>query len=479
MGSIGVTKQHVIVLPYPSQGHITPMMQLAKLLHSKGFHVTFVNTEFNHNRFIRNKGPDSLKGLPDFRFETIPDGLPPSDRDATQDLPALCSSIKKTCLAPFLELLGKLNSSGNVPQVNCVVSDGIMGFGAKAARILGIPDVQLWTASACGFLAASQFPELVNRGIVPFEDEKFLTDGTLDTAVDWVPGMSNMRLKDFPSLMRVTDANDILFNYMKTEVQNCLESSAIIYNTFDELEGEVLEAIVSKSPNFYTVGPLHLLCRHLPESEFKSFRSNLWKEDSECLKWLNEKEPNSVAYVNYGSITVMTDEQMKEFAWGLANSGHPFLWIVRPDMVTGDSAILSQEFYEEIKDRGMIANWCPQDKVLSHPSVGVFLTHGGWNSILESVCGGVPIICWPFFAEQQTNCRYASTTWGIGMEVNRDASRGDIAALVKEIMEGDKGKLIRQNAQVWRKKAEAATDVGGASFNNFNKCIKEVLHYHH
>lgn len=291
--------------------------------------------------------------------------------------------------------------------------------------------------------------------------------------------MSNMRLKDFPSLMRVTDANDILFNYMKTEAQNCLESSAIIFNTFDELEGEVLEAIASKSPNIYTVGPLHLLCRHLPESEFKSFRSNLWKEDSECLKWLNEKEPNSVAYVNYGSITVMTDEQMKEFAWGLANSGHPFLWIVRPDMVTGDSAILSQEFYEEIKDRGMIANWCPQDKVLSHPSVSVFLTHGGWNSILESVCGGVPIICCPFFAEQQTNCRYASTTWGIGMEVNPDASRGDIAALVKEIMEGDKGKLIRQNAQVWRKKAEAATDVGGASFNNFNKCINEVLHYHH
>ncbi|GAY61240.1 hypothetical protein CUMW_208340 [Citrus unshiu] len=83
------------------------------------------------------------QGLPRFRFETIPDGLPPSDREATQDLPALCSSIRKTCLAPFLELLGKLNSSGNVPQVTCVVSDGIMGFGAKAARILGIPDVQL------------------------------------------------------------------------------------------------------------------------------------------------------------------------------------------------------------------------------------------------------------------------------------------------------------------------------------------------
>ncbi|KAJ4715058.1 Glycosyltransferase [Melia azedarach] len=479
MGSLGTTKPHAVCIPYPAQGHVTPMMQLAKLLHSRGFHVTFVNTEFNHKRFLRNKGPESLQGLPDFRFETIPDGLPPSNRDATQDIPALCESIRRTCLGPFLELLAKLNSSADVPPVSCVVSDGVMGFGVEAARKVGIPDVQLWTASACGFMAYLQYDELVRKGIVPFGDEEFLTDGTLDTPADWIPGLRDMRLKDFPSFMRVTDINEIMFDYLRVESQNCLKSSAIIFNTFDEFETEALEVIASKVPNIHTIGPLPLLCRHLPKNELMSFRSSLWKEDSECLRWLDDKEPNSIVYVNYGSITVMTDQHLKEFAWGLANSKHPFLWIVRPDVVMGDSAILPEEFFEEIKGRGMIANWCPQDKVLSHPSVGVFLTHCGWNSILETVCGGVPVICWPFFAEQQTNCRYSCITWGMGMEVNTDVKRDDIAKLVKEMMEGDKGKQMRQKAQEWKKIATEATEIGGGSYKNFDRCIKEALHYDH
>lgn len=169
--ALATRKAHAVCVPYPAQGHVSPMMQVAKLLHSKGFHITFVNTEFNHRRLIRSKGPDYIKGLSDFRFETIPDGLPPSDRDATQDVPALCDSTRKTCLAPFLELLGKLNSSADdqVPPVTCVVSDGVMGFGIKAAQMLGIPDVQFWTASACGLMGYLQHVELLKRGIVPFQ----------------------------------------------------------------------------------------------------------------------------------------------------------------------------------------------------------------------------------------------------------------------------------------------------------------------
>ena len=172
MGSTEATKSHAVFIPYPSQGHVTPMMQLAKLLHSKGFHITFVNTEFNHRRLIRlipSEGPDALKGLPDFKFETIPDGLPPSDRDATQDVPALCDSTRKNCLAPFLELLKKLNSSGEVPPVTCVVSDATTSFGAKAAKVLGIPEVTFWTASACGLVGYWQYAQLDKRGIIPFK----------------------------------------------------------------------------------------------------------------------------------------------------------------------------------------------------------------------------------------------------------------------------------------------------------------------
>jgi hypothetical protein len=169
MDSVEAKKPHAVCLPFPAQGHVTPMMRLAKLLHSRGFHITFVHTEFNHMRLIRSKGPDYIKGLPDFRFETIPDGLPPSDRDATQDVPALCDSTRKNCLAPFKELVIKLNSTSQVPQVTCIVSDSIMGFGREAGKELGIPEVQFWPSSACGFMAGMNVDELIKRGIIPFK----------------------------------------------------------------------------------------------------------------------------------------------------------------------------------------------------------------------------------------------------------------------------------------------------------------------
>ncbi|KAA8530838.1 hypothetical protein F0562_005538 [Nyssa sinensis] len=475
MGSI--SKPHAVCVPFPAQGHVNPMMQLAKLLHSRGFFITFVNTEFNHRRLLRSQGPDWVNGFPDFKFETIPEGLTPSDRDATQDPTELCSSLRKNCLDPFLELLTKLNSSADVPPISCIISDGALLFATKAAQVVGVPELQFWTASASGFMGYFQYPEFIKRGIVPFKDESFLSDGSLDTPIDWIPGMRNIRYKDIPSLIRTTDPNEVLFNYLQDVIQNCLKASAIILNTFDALEHEVLQAIASRFPQIYTTGPLSLLARGIPRSQLSSFRPSLWKDDTRCLEWLDKREPNSVVYVNYGCVTVMTDQHLKEFAWGLANSKHPFLWIVRPDVVMGDSAILPEEFIEEIKDRGLLVSWCPQEQVLSHPSVGVFLTHCGWNSILESICGGVPLICWPFFAEQQTNCRYACTEWGIGMEVNEDVKRNEIEALVKEMMEGDKGKHMREKALEWKKKAEEATDVGGSSYNNFDRFIKEALHY--
>ncbi|XP_043707527.1 7-deoxyloganetin glucosyltransferase-like [Telopea speciosissima] len=482
MGSFGGgqinNKPHAVCIPFPAQGHVNPMMQLAKLLHSRGFHITFVNTEFNHRRLLRSKAPDALKGFTDFQFETIPDGLPSSDRDATQDVPTLCDSVGKNCLAPFRDLLKKLNSSSSsttVPQVSCIVSDAVMSFSIKAARELGIPEVQFWTASACGFMGYLHFDELIKRGIVPLKDEKDISNGYLDTPIDWIPGMKDMRLKDVPSFIRTTDPNDIMLNYLGQEAQNSLKAPAIILNTFDDLEHEVLGAIASKFPHIYTIGPLKFLGQCISETE--SIPSSLWKEDFNCLEWLDKKEPNSVVYVNFGSITVMSDQHFREFAWGLANCKYPFLWINRPDVVMGEeSAILPEEFIEETKDRGLVVSWCPQDKVLLHSSIGGFLTHCGWNSTIESICGGVPMLCWPFFAEQQTNCRYACTHWGIGLEINNDLKREEVETLVKELMEGERGKVMRKKTLDWKEKAEAATKQGGSSYNNFDKVIKEVLH---
>ncbi|KAL0342910.1 UNVERIFIED_CONTAM: Linamarin synthase 2 [Sesamum angustifolium] len=479
MGSLKTQKPHVVLVPYPSQGHVTPLMTLAKLLHARGFYVTFVNTEFNHGRLIRSRGWESVAGLPDFRFETIPDGLPPSLEDATQDVPALCDSTRKNCLGPFRELLSRLGATPNVPPVSCVVSDGVMSFAVRAAEEIGVPEVQFWTASVCSFIGYLNFREIVRRGISPFKNDDYITDGTLDNPVDWITGLHDVRLKDLPSFIRTTDPDDIMFDFMGEEAQNCLKAPAIIFNTFDDFETEALEAVVSKFnfPNIYTIGPLPLLARHMPETEANTLSSSLWKPDPKVFDWLNRQKPASVVYVNYGSVTTMTSQHLQEFAWGLAKSQQPFLWVVRPDVVRGESAALPEEFLEESKGRGLLVSWCTQDQVLAHKAVGAFLTHCGWNSMMESVCRGVPVICWPFFADQQTNCHYSCTKWGIGMEIDHDVKRDEVAELVKEMMEGEKGKKMRMKAQEWKRIAEAAADVGGMSYVNFNKFIKKGLSF--
>lgn len=160
---------HVVCIPLPIQSHIKAFLKLAELLHHRGFHVTFVNTEFNHRRLLNSLGPNSLDGLPDFRFETIPDGLPPSDAaDATQHIPSLCESISTNFLSPFLNLLNKLTTNdSSSPPVTAIVSDGFMSFAIEAAEQLGVPVVVFFTIAACGFMALQQYPSLIEKGLAP------------------------------------------------------------------------------------------------------------------------------------------------------------------------------------------------------------------------------------------------------------------------------------------------------------------------
>ncbi|KAB1213207.1 UDP-glycosyltransferase 85A1 [Morella rubra] len=346
-GTVVVDKPHAVCIPAPFQSHIKAMLKFAKLLHRKGFHITFVNTEFNHQRFLKSGGPNSLDGLPDFRFETIPDSLPPSYINASSDLASVCESIMKNFLAPFSDLLVKLNtasSDNNSPPVTCIISDGFMAFTITAARELGIPIVMLFTIAACSLMAFKQFPSLMDKGL------------------------------------------------------------------------------------------------HTTKS-----------------------------------LAVLTPRQLSEFGWGLANSKHPFLWIIRPDLVVGESAILPSEFEVETKERGLIAGWCPQEEVLNHPLIGGFLTHCGWNSIIESVSAGVPMLCWPFAWDQQTNCKYACNDWGIGLEIDNDVKRDEVEKLVRELMEGEKGKRMKKKVMEWKNLAVEATGAHGSSSVNLNNFVNEVL----
>ncbi|KAL9234278.1 hypothetical protein vseg_009166 [Gypsophila vaccaria] len=468
-------KPHAVCIPYPAQGHINPMLKLAKVLHSKGFHITFVHTDFNRNRLLRTLGPSALDGVESFRFESIPDGLPMTEADSTQDIPSLCISTERHSLGPFKELIARLNEQAGVPPVSCIVSDGAMFFTLDAAEEFGVPEVLLWTASTCGFLGYAQYDKLVDMNIIPFKDANFMTNGDLDTVLDWIPGLENIRLRDMPSFLRTTDSDELMLGYIIRLIRQSKRATAILLNSYDALEHEVLESLSADFPPMYTLGPLQFLLDPIEANnrEIKSITTSLWVEDPGCLEWLDSYEPGTIVYVNFGSITVMTNDQLIEFAWGLANSNQPFLWITRPDLLSGDSAVLPPEFLEAVKGRALIASWCNQEKVLAHPAIGGFLTHSGWNSTTESISNGVPVICWPFFAEQQTNCWYCCNKWGIGMEIDTNVKRTEVEKQVRELMEGEKGKEMKRKVMDLKKLAKEATMApNGTSYANVDNVIK-------
>ncbi|KAI3686080.1 hypothetical protein L1987_79750 [Smallanthus sonchifolius] len=465
-------KPHALCIPIPVQGHINPMIKLAKILHSKGFLITFVNTEFNHQRLVRSRGSEAVRGLSSFRFETIPDGLPPQQNpDATQEASILARAIEENFLGPFKTLITKVSASYS--PVTCIVSDMLMGFTHAAATEFGIPEFLLWTAGAGSLLCFDQYPYLLEKGLMPLKDSSYLVNGYLDTVLDCIPTMHGIRLKDIPPWIRyINPGDEYMVKYFCLQLERAKSASAIFFNTFDELDCEVLNTLSLKFPPCYGIGPLHLLENKIVDETLASIKSNLWKEDPECLKWLDSKEPSSVIYVNFGSITVMTSQQLIEFGWGLAKSNCSFLWIIRSDLVIGESAILPHELLAEISGRGLLADWCPQQEVLSHVSIRGFLTHSGWNSTIESISCGVPMICWPFFADQQPNCWLCCHKWGVSMEIDNNVKSDEVQKLVIELMKGEKGNSIRKKTVELKNKAkESCVFPSGSSMANLEKII--------
>ncbi|KAL1540456.1 7-deoxyloganetin glucosyltransferase [Salvia divinorum] len=275
-------------------------------------------------------------------------------------------------------------------------------------------------------------------GYAPLKDASYLTNGYLDTVVEGIPALKGIRLRDIPSFIRTTNLDEFIIEFIFAETRRAQRASAIILNTFEALEQNTLDALSAFLPPIYAT-----------------------------------PKTNSVVYVNFGSITVMTPGQLTEFAWGLANSGVSFLWIIRPDLVSGDNAVLAPEFLEATRGRGQMASWCPQEKVLGRPAIGGFLTHNGWNSTIESMASGVPMICWPFFAEQQTNCWYCCSHWGVGMEIDSDVKRGEVEKQVRSLMAGEEGKEMRRRAVEWKNLAAEAAK--GTSQQNLRKVIDEVM----
>ncbi|KAL6842257.1 hypothetical protein ACP4OV_027905 [Aristida adscensionis] len=470
-------RPHVVLVPFPAHGHVAPHAQLARVLRARGAHATLVHTELHHRRLLNARGgaaaADGGAAAAGFvGVEVIPDGLSPEDPPRT--LEAHHEAMERNCLEPFKALLRKLRDTPRpgVPPVSCVVADTPMPFAAVAAREVGVPDVQFFTASACGLMGYLQFEPLKKRGLIPLKDD-YKTDGSLDTRLDWVPTMKGVRLRDMPTFCRTTDADSWLIDFHVHQMRVAAAAKAVVLNTFDDIESDVLNALAPLLPPIYAVGPLASVCASLPATagagagEFTASdaAAGVLQEDEACISWLDGKAARSVVYVSFGSHAKMGGVDLGEFASGLARCGSPYLWVLRPDMAAD----------VEVGKDGLVVPWCAQEAVLGHPSVGLFVTHCGWNSILESVVPGVPVIGCPVVAEQTTNCRQVCETWRIGAELPQGAVSSEIAALVREMMVGRKGKEARAKALEWKRLAEVATKQGGSSYKSIDRLVDDVL----
>ncbi|CAL5062734.1 unnamed protein product [Urochloa decumbens] len=457
---------HVLVFPVPAQGHLNSFLHFSTGLLRAGLHVTFLHTDHNLRR-LGAAAREAAAASPRLRFLSIPDGLPDDDPRAVDGLPRLVQALSTTGAAAYRDLLASLRRRGSAandefPPVTCVVADGIMPFAWDIAEELGVPAIAYRTVSACSVLAYLSVPRLVERGELPFPNG----GGDLDEPVRGVPGMESfLRRRDLPIQFRsLTDTyqDPLLKAVVAATVDSC-RARALMLNTTASLEGPSLAHLAEEMRDVFAIGPLHAM------SPAPAVATSLWRHDDGCTAWLDGQAERSVVYISLGSLTVISYKQFTEFLHGLVATGYPFLWVLRPDMLGASQDAALQEALSALGEgRGLVVPWAPQRDVLRHRAVGSFLTHSGWNSTIEGVVEGVPMVCWPFFADQQINSRFVGAVWRNGLDMKDVCERGVVEKTVREAMESDE---VRSSARALAEQVQRDITDGGSSAMEFKRLV--------
>nr|TKW30093.1 hypothetical protein SEVIR_2G011800v2 [Setaria viridis] len=316
---------HVLLFPWPVQGHINPMLHLASALLDAGLRVTFLHTDHNLRR-LALAGAPAPPHHPRLRVLSVPDGLPDDHPRSVAGLMDLFESMRTAGCAAFCALLrAETDASSRRPPVTCVVADGTMPFAIAAAEEAGVPALAFRTESACGFLCYLSVPRLLELGETP---------AASDEPVRGVPGMEGfLRRRDLPRVAPSSDADPVpVLLAVAGTATRCAESRAVILNTAASLEAETVARIVQRvRGEVFAVGPLHARPRPAGVEVEPAARDD---DDGGCAAWLDGHADRSVVYLNLGSLTIISAEQLAELLRGLAVAGYPFLCVLRPDMVS-------------------------------------------------------------------------------------------------------------------------------------------------
>ncbi|KAL6976114.1 N-hydroxythioamide S-beta-glucosyltransferase [Sarracenia purpurea var. burkii] len=448
------SKKHVLLVPYPSQGHINPMFQFCKRLVSKGLQTTFALTTFISN---------SIHPISDsVQFDTISDGCDEGGFMQVGEVQAYLVGLEALGSKTLSELIRKHETSDR--PVDCVIYDALLPWALEVTKQFGIVGAAFFTQPC----AVNYIYYYAYHGLLPMPVSSL-------TPVS-IPGLPLLELRDMPSFIYVHGSYPSYFELVLKQFSNVDKADFVLVNTFYRLEDKVVDAMSKVSP-LMTIGPtvpsFYLDNRVQNDSDYGL---NLFQLDPlVCLEWLSKRPQNSVVYVSFGSMDNLAKEQVEELAWGLKESNYYFLWVIRE---SHDSPKLPEKFIEETSEKGLIIGWCPQLEVLANNAIGCFFSHCGWNSTIEALCIGVPMVVMPQWTDQTTNAKFVEDVWKVGIRVNVDekgiVGKEEVKACLRELMEGKKGKEMKKNALEWKVLAKEAVSEGGTSDKDIDEFISKL-----
>ncbi|KAJ9550722.1 hypothetical protein OSB04_014767 [Centaurea solstitialis] len=449
---------HVLLFPWPSQGHINPLIQFGKRLLSKGVKTTLVTTIFVSNSIPSTRSHTSIP------IESISDGFDAGGFAAAASSDVYLESFREIGSRSLADLIGRLRSGGTA--IDAVVYDSFIPWAFDVVKEFGI-DCGVFLTQAC---AVNNVYYHVYKGIlsIPLDPK--------DSRVS-LPGLPELEYSEMPSFVQNPGPYPTWSHIVFNQFSNFDQTRWVFSNTFYKLEQEVIEWMKTLWP-LRVVGPTipsMYLDRQLEDDN--DYGVNLIKPNhKECMEWLNDKPKGSVVYVAFGSYGELGEEQMEEVAWGLNDSSLNFLLVVR----ASEEEKLPKGFVDQKTEKGLVVSWCRQLEVLSHESIGCFVTHCGFNSTLEAISLGVPIVAMPQWTDQITNAKCIEDIWGVGMRTKHDEKgivrRENLVSCIKAIMEGEQGVVARRNAKKWRDLTIEAVAKGGSSDRDIDAFVSDLNH---
>ncbi|KAL1197991.1 UDP-glycosyltransferase 89A2 [Cardamine amara subsp. amara] len=439
--------KHIMVFPYPAQGHLLPLLDLTHQLCLHGFTISIIVTPKNlpYLSSLLTAHPTAVTAvtLPFPHHPSIPSGV-----ENVKDLGGSGNLLMMASLRKLREPIQNWLSSHPNPPV-ALISDFFFGW----TKDLGIPRFAFFSSGA--FLAL----------IVDFVFDKLhLYESTEPICFSDLPHSPVFKKEHLPALVPQSPVSEDLES-VKDSAMN-FSSYGCIFNSCECLEKEYMECVKQNVNHnrIFSIGPV---------SSIGLGRGNLDSniDAMALLSWLDGCPDGSVLYVCFGSQKVLTKEQCDALALGLEKSMTKFVWVARKDPIPDG-------FEDRVAGRGMIVRgWAPQMDVLSHVAVGGFLSHCGWNSVLEAIASGTMILAWPMEADQFVDAKLLVEHKGVAVRVCEGGTTvpdpNELSRVIAETM-AECGQEIRARAKEMAGKARAATEAGGSSTEDLERLVKEL-----